>query len=117
IIWHLRLIVQLESYTMPNQLPDDTISILAYMFLYRISDITNTFTGYGLLNSQIQGFQRYTKQFLHLLVYFPHGKRISRIADITAQLNTAVYRYNVSVAQLIATGYSVHHLVVHRNTQ
>src|SRR5690606_19145882 len=102
---------------MPNQLPHNTISVLTNVILNCKGNIADTPPCDGLPDTHIQRLQRYAEQTVYFGIHFTNSKGICGITDIAVQVNTSIYRYDVTIAKFIIPGNTMHDLVVYRYTK
>jgi len=117
IIGDFRFFMKVFSNSVSNQIPNNRITILLNMILNSPSNITNSFSGYCLLNPFVKWFFCYPEQIQNCLINLTNSKRKSRIPIITVHNCSTINWNNITTFQLPVSRNSMYHLLICRYAQ
>ncbi|MPM25918.1 hypothetical protein SDC9_72419 [bioreactor metagenome] len=109
--------MKMLPYSVSDQITYNMKPVPLYMQLYRITDISHTFSRNRFSNAFVQRLPGDTDQILCFLVSIANDEGVGVISHITIQYCSTIYRNNISFLQHPASRNSVYNLIINGNTQ
>jgi hypothetical protein len=97
---------------MTCQFTNNGVATFLAVVLYGKSNVTNTITGLGLFDTDIETLLRCTQQAENLLVNLAYREGVTTVAIETIDDSATVASDNVSILKFIIRGEAVYYLVI-----
>ncbi len=101
VVGDIRVFVESVTDAMTGKLANHRIATLLAVFLHGVTDMTDTITGTGLLDAQIEALLGGAQQAKHLLIDIADREGVAAVAIETIEDSTTVTTDDIAILQHI----------------